>query len=229
MTHSDTILITRNLVRTYKAQSKRPVYALRGVTVAFQRGEFVALMGRSGSGKSTFLHQLALLDTPTSGTIMINDTDVATLTEKERAIFRLTVLGYVFQDYALIPELTLYENIALPMMALGITRSDYDADVREIIRRVGLTGREKNLPAELSGGEQQRVSIARAIVNKPSILFADEPTANLDSEAATAVLEVLRELVDRYGQTIVMVTHEPDDRQYVDRVVWLRDGVISEE
>ncbi len=229
MTHSDTILITRNLVRTYKAQSKRPVYALRGVTVAFQRGEFVALMGRSGSGKSTFLHQLALLDTPTSGTIMINGTDVATLTEKERAIFRLTVLGYVFQDYALIPELTLYENIALPMMALGITRSDYDADVREIIRRVGLTGREKNLPAELSGGEQQRVSIARAIVNKPSILFADEPTANLDSEAATAVLEVLRELVDRYGQTIVMVTHEPDDRQYVDRVVWLRDGVISEE
>ncbi len=229
MTHSDTILITRNLVRTYKAQSKRPVYALRGVTMAFQRGEFVALMGRSGSGKSTFLHQLALLDTPTSGTIMINGTDVATLTEKERAIFRLTVLGYVFQDYALIPELTLYENIALPMMALGITRSDYDADVREIIRRVGLTGREKNLPAELSGGEQQRVSIARAIVNKPSILFADEPTANLDSEAATAVLEVLRELVDRYGQTIVMVTHEPDDRQYVDRVVWLRDGVISEE
>ncbi len=186
-------------------------------------------MGRSGSGKSTFLHQLALLDTPTSGTITINDVDVATLTEKERAIFRLTVLGYVFQDYALIPELTLYENIALPMMALGVAQRKYDADVREIIQRVGLTGREKYLPSELSGGEQQRVSIARAIVNKPAILFADEPTANLDSEAAIAVLEVLRELVDRYGQTIVMVTHEPDDRQYVDRVVWLRDGVILEE
>ena len=141
----------------------------------------------------------------------------------------MQILGYVFQDYALIPELNLYENIALPMMALGFSRRQYDGDVREIIKRVGLEGRESNLPSELSGGEQQRVSIARAIVNKPEILFADEPTANLDSESATAVLEVMRELVDKYGQTIIMVTHEPDDKKYVGRAIWLKDGFITEE
>lgn len=223
------ILQSKKLVKTYKINTPSPVYALRGVNVQLKKGEFVALMGRSGSGKSTFLHQLALLDVPTSGHIEINGVDVSKLTEKERSKFRLQVLGYVFQDYALIPELTLFENIALPMMALGLSRSEYDSDVREIIRRVGLDGREGNVPSELSGGEQQRVSIARAIVNKPAILFADEPTANLDSEAAEAVLEVMRELVNKYGQTIIMVTHEPDDREYVDRVIWLKDGVITPE
>lgn len=225
----DLILQSKKLVKTYKIDTPSPVYALRGVNVQLKKGEFVALMGRSGSGKSTFLHQLALLDVPTSGYVEINGIDVSKLSEKERSKFRLQVLGYVFQDYALIPELTLYENIALPMMALGLSRGEYDSDVREIIGRVGLDGREGNVPSELSGGEQQRVSIARAIVNKPAILFADEPTANLDSEAAEAVLEVMRELVDKYGQTIIMVTHEPDDREYVDRVIWLKDGVITED
>lgn len=225
----DYILKTKNLVKTYKANSPSPVYALRGIDVQFRKGEFVALMGRSGSGKSTFLHQLALLDSPTSGYIEINNVDVSKLTEKERSKFRLEVLGYVFQDYALIPELNLYENIALPMMALGLSKNQYNGDVRKIIGRVGLEGREYNLPSELSGGEQQRVSIARAIVNKPEILFADEPTANLDSEAAATVLEVMRELVDKYGQTIIMVTHEEDDKKYVDRDIWLKDGIITEE
>ncbi len=224
---TDIILKTKKLVKTYKADSPSPVYALRGISIEFKKGEFVALMGRSGSGKSTFLHQLALLDKPTAGFIEIDGIDISDLTEKQRARFRLEVLGYVFQDYALIPELNLYENIALPMMALGFSRSRYDSDVREIIKRVGLEGREGNLPSELSGGEQQRVSIARAIVNKPTILFADEPTANLDSESASDVLDVMRELVDKYGQTIIMVTHEPDDKKYVDRVIWLKDGVIS--
>jgi len=224
----DYIVKTENLVKTYKANTASPVFALRGVTMNLHKGEFVALMGRSGSGKSTFLHQLALLDRPTSGYVEVNGVDVSELTEKERAKFRLQVLGYVFQDYALIPELTLYENIALPMMASGKRKRVYDKDVREIIRRVGLIGRENYLPAELSGGEQQRVSIARAIVNKPAILFADEPTANLDSEAAEAVLSVMRELVDKYGQTIIMVTHEPDDKKYVDRVIWLKDGLLAD-
>jgi putative ABC transport system ATP-binding protein len=186
-------------------------------------------MGRSGSGKSTFLHQIALLDRPTSGYIEIDGIDVAKLTEKERSEFRLKKLGYVFQDYALIPELNLYENIALPMMALGQRKAQYDKDVLEIVERVGLHGRENNLPSELSGGEQQRVSIARAIVNKPQILFADEPTANLDSEAAAVVLNIMRELVDKYGQTIIMVTHEPDDKKYVDRAIWLKDGKLKNE
>ncbi len=227
---SEYILQTKNLVRIYHADSPSPIHALRGVDMQLRKGEFVALMGRSGSGKSTFLHQIALLDRPTSGYIEINGKDVSQLSEKERSVFRLHLLGYVFQDYALMPELNLYENIALPMMALGKMKREYDKDVREIIERVGLTGREGNLPSELSGGEQQRVSIARAIVNKPDILFADEPTANLDSEAAAAVLEVMRELVDKYGQTIIMVTHEPDDKKYVDRVVWLKDGkLISDD
>lgn len=222
------ILKTKKLVKTYKADSATPVHALQGVDIQFKKGEFVALMGRSGSGKSTFLHQLALLDVPTSGYIEINNTDVSKLTEKERSDFRLQVLGYVFQNYALIPELNLYENIALPMMAVGFSKKQYDDNVQEIIKRVGLEGREGNLPSELSGGEQQRVSIARAIVNKPAILFADEPTASLDSEAAATVLKLMRELVDKYGQTIIMVTHEPDDKKYVDRAVWLKDGIITE-
>ncbi len=223
------ILRTKELVKTYKIDTPSPVYALKGINLQLKKGEFVALMGRSGSGKSTFLHQIALLDRPTSGYIEIDGINVAKLSEKERAEFRLKTLGYVFQDYALIPELNLYENIALPMMALGQQKSKYNSLVMEIIKRVGLYGRENNLPSELSGGEQQRVSIARAIVNKPQILFADEPTANLDSEAATVVLEIMRELVDKYEQTIIMVTHEPDDKKYVDRAIWLKDGKLQDE
>jgi putative ABC transport system ATP-binding protein len=223
------ILQTKELVKTYKIDTPSPVFALKGINLQLQKSEFVALMGRSGSGKSTFLHQIALLDRPTSGYIEIDGIDVAKLTEKERSEFRLKKLGYVFQDYALIPELNLYENIALPMMALGQRKSQYNKDVLEIIERVGLHGRENNLPSELSGGEQQRVSIARAIVNKPQILFADEPTANLDSEAAAVVLNIMRELVDKYGQTIIMVTHEPDDKKYVDRAIWLKDGKLQNE
>ncbi len=220
------ILKTKNLVKVYGENTPTPVHALRGIDINLKKGEFVALMGRSGSGKSTFLHQVALLDRPTSGYIEINGVDVSDLSERERARFRLEILGYVFQDYALIPELTLYENIALPLITLGQGKSQYNETVMEIIKRVGLHERENNLPSELSGGEQQRVSIARAIVNKPQILFADEPTANLDSESATAVLTVMRELVDKFGQTIIMVTHEPDDEKYVDRVVWLKDGKL---
>ncbi len=225
-----TILRAKKLIKIYNENSASPVHALRGVDFELQKGEFVALLGRSGSGKSTFLHQLALLDYPTSGYIEINGVDVSKLSQAKRARFRLDILGYVFQDYALMPELNLYENIALPMMALGYSKRRYDKDVKEIIKNVGLGGRENNLPSQLSGGEQQRVSIARAIVNKPEILFADEPTANLDTESAKVVLEVMRELVNKYGQTIIMVTHEPDDKKYVDRSVWLKDGrLVNEE
>ncbi len=224
---SEIILRTENLVKIYNPESVKPVRALRGIDMELRKGEFVALMGRSGSGKSTFLHQLALLDRPTEGYIEIEGKDVSSLNEKERAKFRLDVIGYIFQDYALMPELTLYENIALPLLALGQSKKEYDETVRKIIKRVGLKGRENYLPAELSGGEQQRVSIARAIINKPAILFADEPTANLDSEAAKVVLEVMKELVDNYGQTIVMVTHEQDDEKYVDRTLWLKDGRLE--
>ena len=221
------VLKVEKLVKTYKINSPSPVLALRGVDFTCKEGEFVGLMGRSGSGKSTFLHQLALLDIPTSGYIEINGTDVSKLSQKRRAIFRLKTLGYIFQDYALIPELNLYENIALPMMALKMSKSKYHPEIIKIIKRIGLNGRENNLPSELSGGEQQRVSIARAVINKPKILFADEPTANLDSESAVIVMNLMRELADKHNQTIILVTHEPDDEKYLDRIVHLKDGKIS--
>ncbi len=222
------ILETIDLKKTYNPDSPAPVHALKGVTLQVRKGEFVALMGRSGSGKSTFLHQVALLDTPTSGSIKINGKDVAYMSEEEKAMFRLEFIGYIFQDYALLPELTLFENVALPLMASGLSKSEYQDDVSNTIKSVGLEGLEDHLPSELSGGQQQRVSVARAIVNKPQLLFADEPTANLDSESSAQVLETLRELNKEFKQTIIMVTHEPDDEKYVDRVIWLKDGVLQD-
>lgn len=213
------ILEVIDLHKTYNPDSPEPVHALKGINTSFIKGEFITLMGRSGSGKSTFLHQVALLDRPTKGEVKIQGKDVSNMTEKERADFRLNFIGYIFQDYALLPELTLFENVALPMMALGYNKEKYEKDVFDVIEKVGLEGLGHHLPGQLSGGQQQRVSIARAIVNKPAILFADEPTANLDSDSSKSVLDTMRSLVDDYGQTIIMVTHEEDDMEYTDRSI----------
>ena len=223
------ILEVDNIHKIYNPESEEPVHALKGISVKFKKGEFIALMGRSGSGKSTFLHQVALLDSPTKGVIKIGGREVSSMTEKEKTNFRLNSIGYIFQDYALLPELTLFENIALPMMALGVEKEKYSLDVMGVIKKVGLEGLGHHLPGQLSGGQQQRVSIARAIVNKPAILFADEPTANLDSDSSKIVLDTMRSLVDDYGQTIIMVTHEEDDMKYVDRSIWLKDGKLQEK
>ena len=223
------ILEVDNIHKIYNPESEEPVHALKGISVKFKKGEFIALMGRSGSGKSTFLHQVALLDSPTKGVIKIGGREVSSITEKEKTNFRLNSIGYIFQDYALLPELTLFENIALPMMALGVEKEKYSLDVMGVIKKVGLEGLGHHLPGQLSGGQQQRVSIARAIVNKPAILFADEPTANLDSDSSKIVLDTMRSLVDDYGQTIIMVTHEEDDMKYVDRSIWLKDGKLQEK
>jgi len=225
----NTILKVENLCKTYNAKSETPVHAIKDINLTFKKGEFIALMGRSGSGKSTFLHQVALLDVPTSGTVQINGKHVSEMNELEKTDFRLHFIGYIFQDYALLSELTLFENVALPMQALGMSKAEYESDVISTIEKVGLSGLEHHLPSELSGGQQQRVSIARAIVNKPAILFADEPTANLDSESSKAVLDTMRDLVDNFDQTIIMVTHEEDDMKYVDRSVWLKDGKLDIE
>ncbi len=223
----DYILEVEKLVKTYNPDSPAPVHALKGVDLKVERGEFLALMGRSGSGKSTFLHQIALLDTPSAGKIKINGKDVAYLSEDEKASFRLEFIGYVFQDYALLPELTLFENVALPLYASGTDKVKAKKLALEAIESVGLHGWEEHLPGELSGGQKQRASVARAIVNRPQLLFADEPTANLDSESSEQVLETMKKLNKEFGQTIIMVTHEPDDKKYVDRVVWLKDGLLE--
>ena len=221
------ILEVENLKKTYNPNSPAPVHALKQVDMKIKRGEFVALMGRSGSGKSTLLHQAALLDTPSSGLIKINGKDVAYMSEKEKAGFRLNFIGYIFQDYALLPELNLLENVALPLMTAGVSKKEYLRLSQEAINSVGLEGSEKHLPGELSGGQKQRASVARAIVNKPQLLFADEPTANLDSESSAQVLQTLKKLNQDFNQTIIMVTHEPEDKQYVDRTLYLKDGVLN--
>jgi len=199
--------------------------ALKGVNMEVKPGEFMAIMGRSGSGKSTLLHILGLLDMPTSGNILIEDRDVLKLPEAQRASFRLEKLGYVFQEYSLIPEMTILENVFVPAICLGKENS-FKQRATDLLETVGLGERLNHYPNEVSGGEQQRASVARALINRPKILLADEPTASLDIASARVVLELFKRLNKELGQTIVMVTHEPEDEKYVDRVVWLKDGHV---
>ncbi len=220
------ILEAKNIHKIYNSNSPEPVHALKGVSLSLENGEFVALVGRSGSGKSTLLYQLALLDTPNKGVVFIDGVDTSKLSDTERVNFRLGNIGYVFQDYALLPELTLFENVSLPLVALGMPLAEVKKKIENTLKKLGLEGLGEHLPGELSGGQKQRGSIARAIVSEPKLLFADEPTANLDSVSSKQVLEAFKDLNKRYGQTILMVTHEPEDEQYVDRVLELKDGVL---
>jgi putative ABC transport system ATP-binding protein len=206
-----------------------PVEALKGLTFEIQQGEFIAVMGPSGSGKSTLLHMLALLDDPTSGSIFVDGTDISKLSSSQKTTFRLNKLGYVFQEYALLPELNAFENVYLPLMMLGAPARDYEKAARGMLETVGMGKRARHLISQLSGGEQQRVAIARALVNKSRILFADEPCANLDSKNKEIVLKLLRQLCDELRQTIIMVTHEQEQRLYADRVLWIKDGSMDRE
>lgn len=214
----------KGLARTYHV-GEVEIPALRGVDLNIERGEYVAIVGKSGAGKSTLLYQLGLLDEPTRGTISLDNVDTSTLSPKERTKFRLTKLGYIFQDYALLPELTAEGNVMISLLMQGIPSSKAKERAQDVLGRMGLEERVTNLPSQLSGGEQQRVSIARAIVNKPLILFADEPTASLDSETSQVVLDYLQELHGE-GQTIVMVTHEEDYSKQTGRIVRLSDGLL---
>jgi putative ABC transport system ATP-binding protein len=215
-----------NLRKIYRMGTVE-VKALDGVTLDIAKGEFLGIMGASGSGKTTLLHMLGLLDVPTSGTIAIDGTDISTLTDYQKTMFRLYRLGYVFQDYALVPELTVIENVSLPaMLRQDRTDEEYLAASIDILKKIGLCDRKDHLPRELSGGQQQRVSIARAMVNKPDILFADEPCANLDTENSRMVLDLFKEINEEMQQTIVMVSHEDWHKEYFHRIVRLKDGKI---
>jgi putative ABC transport system ATP-binding protein len=203
------------------------VEALRGITVEFAAGEFTAIMGASGSGKSTLLHCMAGLDTPTSGTVWIGDQDLTHLKDRALTELRRDRIGFVFQTFNLVPTLSAAENITLPTDIAGrdVDRARFD----DVVDTMGLRDRLTHLPSELSGGQQQRVAAARALVSRPSIVFADEPTGNLDSKASQELLGFLRNAVDEGGQTIVMVTHDPGGASYADRIVFLADGLIVDE
>ncbi|MEK7674175.1 MAG: ABC transporter ATP-binding protein [Patescibacteria group bacterium] len=214
-----------NIKKTYPA--KVPIEALKGISFDVKDGEFVAIMGRSGSGKSTLLHQIGLIDEPTNGKIFIDNVDTLNLTESEKTRFRLEFLGYIFQEYALISELNALENVYLSAQALGGDHNSYKKRAAEVLKIVELGHRLDHYPSELSGGEQQRVAIARALINQPKVLIADEPCANLDSLSSKMILELFQKLKNELNQTIIIVTHEPEDRVYVDRVIWLKDGLIE--
>ena len=220
------MIIGRDIKRIY-GKGAVQVRALDGVTIEIQKGEFVGVMGSSGSGKSTLLHMLGLLDRPTSGFISIDGIDVGALDERSRTVFRLKRLGYVFQDYALVPELTAQENVFLPSMVTGMSSRECTLVCSEILSLVGLGDRIHHLPGEMSGGEQQRVAIARALVNKPAILLADEPCANLDSQNSRIILDLFKKLNKDLHQTIVMVSHEEWHRSYFDRIIYMKDGRID--
>ena len=216
----------RDVTRRY-GEGETAVDALRGVSLDVQSGKLTAVMGPSGSGKSTLMHILAGLDKPTSGGVEIGDTEITTLGDNELTKLRRQHIGFVFQFFNLLPMLTAEENVVLPLTIAG--EKPDKAFLAELLARTGLTDRRAHRPAELSGGQQQRVAIARALVSRPTIVFADEPTGNLDSKTSEEILDLMRDSVDTYGQTTVMVTHEARAAAIADRILFLDDGLIVRE
>jgi putative ABC transport system ATP-binding protein len=217
-----------SLTRIYKL-GRVEVRALIDVSLSLEAGDITCVMGKSGSGKSTLLRQLGLIDRPTSGQIVFDGKDVTRLSDGARARMRLTYLGYIFQEFALLGELTAHENVYLPGMMLGGGTHDHRKRAAELLEMVGLGGRIRHKPKELSGGEQQRVAIARALINGPRVLFADEPCANLDTISSEVVMETLLKLNKDLGITIVFVSHDTDDKKYAGRLIYLKDGRQVEE
>lgn len=221
------MLRIENITKVYKL-GEVEVPALRDVSLNIEEGEMLCIMGRSGSGKSTLLRLLGLIDNPTKGKIFLLDKDVSQLTERQRSRIRLAEMGYVFQEYALLSELTALENVFLPAKMLGKWPKEYKERAITLLDAVGLLDRMSHLPKQLSGGQQQRVAIARAMANKPQIIFADEPTANLDSAAGKNVMETLYWLNKNFKTTVVFVSHDEADTKYATRTVRLSDGRLIE-
>ena len=222
------VLETRELRKTF-GEGEAMVEALRGVNLGVRKGQMLAIMGRSGSGKSTLLTLLGGVDVPSSGQVLLEGVDLATLTDDERTLIRRHRIGFIFQQFNLLPILTAEENVALPLELDGVPSAEAHRRAGDMLELVGMGTRRKHIPGKLSGGEQQRVAVARALVIQPAILLADEPTGNLDSANGKRVTRMLRNLVEEHGQTIVMVTHDPLVADQADRVVHLSDGLVERE
>ena len=222
------IIHTVNLRKVY-AVGKERVIALNDVSISIENGEFCCIVGQSGSGKSTLLNQLAGLEKPTRGKVFIGSHEISAMTEDELAKFRQAHLGFIFQSYNLLPTMTAAENVALPLMFKGISRSQRLAMARKELKNMGLGGRAEHMPTEMSGGQQQRVGIARAFVSKPRVIFADEPTGNLDSITSKQVLYRMLQISKQMGTTFVMVTHEPELASCADRIITILDGKVQSD
>lgn len=219
------ILRTENLCKYY-GSGENEVRAVQNANIDIQKGEFVAIVGKSGSGKSTLLHMLGGLDTPTSGKVFIRGKDIFSYKEDALAVFRRRKIGFIFQSFNLVSSINVWENIVLPIGLDG--RKSDEAFVMDIVKTLGLEKKLHNLPNTLSGGQQQRVAIARALASRPDILFADEPTGNLDSRTSDEVIALLKMSVEKYGQTLVMITHDEDIAQIADRILVIEDGKVEE-
>jgi putative ABC transport system ATP-binding protein len=224
--HGEHVVWLQSVRKTY-GKGANEVAALRDLTIRFGRGSFTAVMGPSGAGKSTFLHCAAGLDRPTRGTVLLGGTDLASLDETQLTMLRRERVGFIFQAYNLLASLTVADNITLPLRMAGL--SPNQAWLEHVVHRVGLDQRLDYRPSQLSGGQQQRVAIARALVTRPEVVFADEPTGALDTRTGRHVLQLLREIVDETGQTVIMVTHDPVAASYAHHVVFLADGALADE
>ena len=223
----DNVIHIRNIVRNFQLGSET-VYVLKGIDLDILRGDYVAIMGPSGSGKSTLMNLLGCLDTPTSGTYILNNKDVSQLSDDELAEIRNKEIGFVFQTFNLLPRTTALDNVALPMIYAGVSKADRNARATQVLTDVGLADRIHHKPNELSGGQRQRVAVGRALVNKPSIILADEPTGNLDSKTSLEILQLFDD-IHLAGNTVIVVTHEEDVAKRAARVIRLRDGIIESD
>jgi len=231
------IVDKENIMEVVKIENATRVYqigkvetkALRGVNLSIESGEFTALVGPSGSGKTTLLQMIGCLDQPTSGHVFINAKDVTTLNRNQRADMRRNNIGFIFQFFALIPTLTAYENVEMPLLLNGHSPRERQERVMELLKAVDLTDRAKNRPDQLSGGQQQRIAIARALAPKPTLILADEPTANLDTANGKQVMEIMKKLNEETGVTFVFATHDPRVFNYAQRMVTLQDGLITQD
>ncbi|NMM48793.1 ABC transporter ATP-binding protein [Marinigracilibium pacificum] len=219
------VIETNNISKIYK-MGTQTVEALKSISISIDKGEYVAFMGPSGSGKSTLMNIVGCLDTPTAGSYILNNNDVSSLSDNELALIRNKEIGFVFQTFNLLPRSTALENVALPLIYAGYSKSERLEKAMEVLKSVGLGDRADHKPNELSGGQRQRVAVARALVNDPSIILADEPTGNLDTKTSYEIMDLFQNLHDQ-GNTIIMVTHEDDIAHYAHRIVRLRDGLIE--